>query len=138
MSESRVGLTPLHKGVIVDIYDDGSIPLALGGFELLMLDDSMLSNSVFTGRDGKTPHKGNRHRWAIVLGVSDEAEQAGLKIGDKVLCERNEWTPHFEFGSDRRKLWWINHEKIIGVDDAGLTKVEKKFIKQRNKQNGWS
>jgi hypothetical protein len=134
MGQTSIGLTPLHSGVIVDIYDDGTIPIHFGkGHKLFMISDAELNSPH--ARDGHTKHAGIRPRWAIVTGLSDEAlEQTGLKLGDKVLCDTNKWTPGFRYEpGNPRKAWWIKHTDIILVDEDGVTDAEREHIDSRPK-----
>ena len=132
MGQTSIGIKPLNKGVMVDIYDDGAMPLKFAkGGALLMIDDTSL-NSVHNN-GGMATHKGIRPRWGIVVAVGDEAEdRTGIKVGDKVLMEANKWTPGFIYDDSRKKVWWIKHEDIILVDEEGPTKEERKYIASRN------
>ena len=133
MSATSMGITPLNDGVLLDIYDDGEIPMMVGGIRFYTISDVALDSPH--ARDGHTKHPGIRARWALVVAVSDKAEQeAGLKVGDKVLCEHGRWTPGFTYDSSRKKAWWIKHTDILLVDEGGLTKEEKLHMKERAKR----
>ncbi len=136
MGKTSIGLTPLKGGVVVDIYDDGEVPIYFGAGKnktrFYTISDVELNSPH--ARDGKRTHPGIRPRWGIVVGLSDEAiAQTSLALGDKVLCDTNKWTPGFIYDASRKKAWWIKHTDILLVDEEGLHPEEREHIEARKK-----
>ena len=92
-----------------------------------MLSDSMFGEDHMK-RSMEQSHPGIRPRWAMVMATSDRADQFGIKVGDKVLCEQMKWSRGVEFDNCGRRVWRILPDNILGVDDDGYTDEEKEKI----------
>jgi len=129
MSASEINARPLGKDILVDIYDDGEENIDVGGGKkLILLSDTSFGRSI-DSVEGK--HPGIRPRWARVLATTDYAEDAGLSIGMKVLCDTMKWSRGVAYEEDK-KLWRIPVEDILGIDDDGFTESELKHIEGRH------
>lgn len=120
MSESLINAKALRKDILVDIYDDGEESIELApGRKFILLNDSQFARD----RDGSESHAGIRPRWAKVLATSDYAEQSGIHVGMKVLCDTMKWFRGINYASGK-KMWRIPSTDIIGIDDDGFTEEE--------------
>jgi len=121
MSESLINARALRKDILVNIYDDGEETIELApGRKFILLNDSQYSKD----RDGAdTTHAGIRPRWAKVLATSDYAEEAGIVVGMKVLCDTMKWFRGVNY-KHNSKFWRIPTDDILGIDDDGFTEEE--------------
>lgn len=132
MANTEIGVTPLHKGVFVNIYDDGIWPIQLGSKTFYSLPDTDFGPDSIYGKT-TTKHPGIRPRWARIVAVSNEAEEAGFRIGQKVLLEHLDWSRAAWVGNQmNQKFWRVDYDKILGVDDDGFTSYEKSRL------SGWN
>ena len=135
MAKSLIGILPIKDWVLIDIYDDGESFYAIetdrGTFKLWMPPDSTFGeNSMKRGWD--TTHPGIRGRWAMVIATTDKAEEDGIRVGQKVFCEKLKWTRPFEYDKKSHlKVWGISREDIILIDLEGFTEDEELELARR-------
>ena len=128
---SLVELRGTHDYVLTFIYDDGADTVSLAdGVEFILLNDTSFANLDMHSRS--ETHAGIRPRWALVLSTSKEAEDFGIKPGDKVLLDTMKWSRGFRFDITHRRMHRIPADDILMVDEDGLTpedfeKVSKWF-----------
>ena len=133
MPESLLPLRTLknRKNILVDIYDDGAQTVSLGEGKkpLILLPDDTFGRD-FDNASEYSRHPGIRPRWAMVVATTEHAEKAGIKVGDKVLMDTMKWTRGVEYVEGRR-VWSIEVEDVLLVDDDGLTEDELDYIASR-------
>lgn len=111
---SHFGLRPL-RGIFVDIYDDGSQTIKLGGKDFILMGDNHLQSHHNT-TDGK--HPGIRPRWAEIAAVSPAAWDEGFRVGMHVLLDTLKWSRKLYTRPDNgRQISWIACEDVLLVDD---------------------
>ena len=140
MGKTIMGHRPLGDYMLVNIFDDGDTTIDLGGgVEFIMLSDSMFGEDHMK-RSVDDSHPGIRPRWAMVMATSDQAEEFGINIGDKVLCEQMRWSRGFEFDDCGRRVWRILPDNILGIDEDGFTEGELKKIRKwlGAAESGWT
>lgn len=137
MGQTRIGVTPL-RGVLVDIYDDGTKPIVFkNGYVLETLGDADFGTDSIRRTSYGEKHPGIRSRWGLVLAVSDDASRDGINIGDKVLIEELKWNHNkgetfIDTDGKEKKFWWVmDHKSIILVDDSGPTPQERLAMDRR-------
>jgi len=117
---SLVELRGTHDYVLAFIYDDGEDTVKLAdGVEFILLNDTSFANKDMHSRN--QTHSGIRPRWALVLSTSKEAEDFGVKPGDKVLLDTMKWSRGFRFDTTHRRIHRVPADDILMVDDDGLT-----------------
>lgn len=128
-----IGVRPLRERVLVDIYDDGSKPMRVGGKVFWSpADDRFGPDDIRHATTADNRHPGIRPRWAIVVGTSPEAEAAGIKVGQKVFLDTMKWTRGVVYDKvTRRKVWSIAAEDILGIDEDGFDEDERLMIEDR-------
>jgi len=127
MSESLINAKALRNDLLVDIYDDGEETVELApGRKFILLEDTQFARD----RDGSETHAGIRPRWAKVLATSDYAEEVGITVGMKVLCDTMKWFRGINYTADR-KMWRIPADDILGIDDDGFTEEEVSKLESR-------
>lgn len=127
MSESLINIKALRKDILVDIYDDGEETVELApGRKFILLDDTQFARE----RDGSETHAGIRPRWAKVLSTSDYAEETGIHVGMKVLCDTMKWFRGVDYATGK-KMWRIPADDIIGIDDDGFSEEERAKLAER-------
>ena len=133
MPESLIPLRTLknRKNILVDIYDDGAQTVSLGEGKkpLILLPDDTFGKD-FEKASEYSKHPGIRPRWAMVVATTDHAEKMGIKAGDKVLLDTMKWTRGVEY-TEGRKVWSIEAEDVLLVDDDGFTDDELEYIGSR-------
>lgn len=123
MPKSIVGIRPIKDWVFVDIYDDGQKLSMFGGKPFwLPSDDKFDHHAIKRGTDNK--HSGIRPRWAMVVAVGEHAEQRGIAVGQKVLCDEMKWTRGFQNNITKNRCWAIKTEDILLVDEDGFDEGE--------------
>lgn len=128
MSHSLINAKALRNDILVDIYDDGEETIELApGRKFILLDDSQFARD----RDGSESHAGIRPRWAKVLATSDYAEETGIEVGMKVLCDTMKWFRGINYSADR-KMWRIPADDILVVDPDGFTEEESAKLESRS------
>jgi len=140
MGTTIMGHRPLGDYMLVNIFDDGDTTVDLGnGVKFIMLSDSMFGEDHMK-RSVEDSHPGIRPRWAIVLATSDLAEEFGIRVGDKVLCEQMRWSRGMEFDNSSRRVWRILPDNILGVDEDGFTGDELEKIQKwlEAKESDWT
>jgi hypothetical protein len=120
MPESIIGIRPIKDWVLVDIYDDGERLTRFAGGKKFWLpsDDKFDHHAIKRGTDHK--HSGIRPRWAMVVAVGEHAEQRGIAVGQKVLCDEMKWTRGFQNTVTNARAWAIKTEDILLVDEDGF------------------
>jgi hypothetical protein len=127
MSHSLINVQALRKDILVDIYDDGEESIELApGRKFILLEDTQVARD----RDGSESHAGIRPRWAKVLATTDYAEEAGIEVGMKVLCDTMKWFRGINYASGK-KMWRIPADDILFVDDGGFTEEEVSKLEER-------
>lgn len=127
MSHSLINVQALRKDILVDIYDDGEESIELApGRKFILLEDTQFARD----RDGSESHAGIRPRWAKVLATTDYAEEAGIEVGMKVLCDTMKWFRGINYASGK-KMWRIPADDILFVDDGGFTEEEVSKLEER-------
>ena len=130
MGTSIMGHRPVGDYMLVNIFDDGDTTVNLGnGIKFILLSDSMLAQD-YMNRSVEDSHPGIRPRWAMVMATSDKAEEFGIKVGDKVLCEQMKWSRGMEFDNISRRIWRILPDNILGIDEDGFTEDEVEKIQK--------
>ena len=121
-SQSLVGLRPLNNRVLVCIYDDGDNSIDIGDGKRLI---TSLKDTEFDGlhdvTDGK--HPGIRARWALVIGINDETPSE-IKLGSKVFLEQMKWRRGVTATRNGHRVWDIDFNDILVVDEDGLNEEE--------------
>ena len=134
MPETLIPVRPLahRKNVLVDIYDDGAQTITLGEGKkpLILLPDDTFGRD-FEKASEYSRHPGIRPRWAMVVATTEHAEKLGIAVGDKVLLDTMKWTRGVVYGDDGRKLWSIEADDVLLVDDDGFSDSELDHIQSR-------
>ncbi len=125
-----------RKNILVDIYDDGAqtVDLGPGKKAIILLPDDTFGKS-FDNVSEYSKHPGIRPRWGMVVATTDHAEKMGITVGDKVLMETMKWTRGVQYAEDGRKVWSIEAEDVLLVDDDGFTDEELNHIQSRWSKN---
>lgn len=129
MPNSAIHMKALRNDILVDIYDDGEETVEIApGRKFILLDDSQFGRP----QDGsQETHAGIRPRWAKVLSTSKYAEDAGIEVGMKVLCDTMKWFRGLQYDAEGRKVWRIPADDILGIDDEGFTEEEVSKMESR-------
>lgn len=130
MAKTIMGHRPLGDYMLINIFDDGDTTVTLdNGVEFILLSDATFGEQHLK-RSTEHSHPGIRPRWAMVMATSDRAEEMGINIGDKVLCDQMRWSRGMEFDECGRRIWRILPDNILAIDDDGYTDIEKKKIRK--------
>ena len=135
LTNSLLNIVPVRdEYILVLIYDDGKISLDLGNGKSL----EMIGDSDFSTHNAEDRHPGLRERWAMVLATKgDKAGDQGIKVGDKVLLTKLEWSRGLEAPDSGVRFARIGLEHVILVDDGGFTDNEVEKINERMKGVAW-
>lgn len=126
MPQSLINWIPIQDWVFVDIYDDGEAKIKIGNKTLWLPADDTFGKDTMHKSNEK--HRGIRGRWAMVLGVNERGEEAGLKVGQKVYLDELKWTRGFLYDNTRLKAWAIKIDDILCVDEDGFEDDEAEHI----------
>ena len=117
MTKDIKHITPVGDWVFIDIFDKGRPPKKIGDKTLYFLEDDTISGNPLTDNAVSGQHPGIRPRYAKVLAVNEKSKEAGLAVGDTVLCDYGKWTRKMNVPGlkDDEFVWTIRHQDILTI-----------------------